>query len=70
MQRPAPEALARVAEKNAENKNARSEDLALEILKLAVSHATALQLTADDALTNAEKMWQWVTTDSWPPEGK
>jgi hypothetical protein len=50
----------------------QEEALALECMRLAVSHhSTATNPPSDAALTNtAEWIWQWITRTNWPaPEG-
>lgn len=63
---------AHVADKAAEQGRAKDERdtaTALEVLKVAAGRAPT-GATTQELAAFAEVLWQWVTTDSWPPQGQ
>lgn len=60
---PVPDATAR---RNIERSD-KLESTAIDILKLAVEATKGQTLTASDLAAFAEVLWQWTTTDTWPP---
>lgn len=61
---PTPDAVA----KRTTERSDRDETLALEVLKQAVANAKDQNKSAQQIAADAETMWQWVTTDTWPPK--
>lgn len=52
-------------QKIAKEKSDRDEGLAVDILKLAVEANKAAPITSDELANYAEKLWRWVTTETW-----
>ena len=57
-----------VVEREQAEKGERDEKLALEILQACVQTDHAKQLTPNELAAYCEVIWQWVTTDQWPPK--
>ena len=60
---PAPSAIAR----KHEQKSAKDVETALDVLRLAVENAKGRGLTATEVCKDAERLWEWVQSDTWPP---
>lgn len=62
---PHPAAVTQEAQKRSDTEC----NLALQVLAHAVKATEGSHPTKDDLATYAETLWQWVTTDAWPPHG-
>lgn len=51
--------------KQTETRSDKSEDLAVKIMTLAVEHAKGRNLDSIGLTADAERIWQWVTSDTW-----
>ncbi|MEQ1718669.1 MAG: hypothetical protein ABL907_22230 [Hyphomicrobium sp.] len=55
-------------QKQQAERNEKSDATAIEILKLAVQANKEVAISARDLADYAEVLWQWTTTDTWPPK--
>ena len=54
-------------QREGQQRSDRDETLALDVLREAVKARTGQPTTARELADYSEVLWQWVTTNTWPP---